>query len=87
MNEPTRFESSQARFLRVIRGSAWVSLLSAVVAVAAVSWGGPLRVHMVIATFLGVFFTVMMAAALMSLAYFSNNSGHDEDATGKPPRD
>jgi hypothetical protein len=66
-----------------MRGSTWLAFAVAVAAVFLVSWGGPLRVHMVIATFLGVFFTIMLAAALMGLAYFSNNSGHDRDATGK----
>ena len=39
---------------------------------------GALPLHMAIATGLGVFFTVMLAAALMGLVFLSSGSGHDE---------
>lgn len=34
--------------------------------------------HMLIATALGVFFSVMLAAALMGLVFLSSGTGHDE---------
>ena len=43
--------------------------------------GVTLRLHMVIATIAGVFFTVLLGTGLMGLAYFSSHSGHDESAT------
>ena len=42
--------------------------------------GLTMRLHMVIATIAGVFFSVLLGTALMGLAYFSSHSGHDENA-------
>lgn len=42
------------------------------------SSGGPVPIHMMIATIAGVGFSVLLGTALMGLVYFSNNSGHDE---------
>ena len=39
---------------------------------------GPIPIHMAIATGLGVFFSVLLAAALMGLVFLSSGSGHDE---------
>jgi hypothetical protein len=39
---------------------------------------GPIPLHMMIATSLGVFFSVLLAAALMGLVFLSAGSGHDE---------
>jgi hypothetical protein len=39
---------------------------------------GPIPIHMAIATGLGVFASVMLAAALMGLVFLSAGSGHDE---------
>ncbi|CAN5354809.1 hypothetical protein BH09PSE3_BH09PSE3_24700 [soil metagenome] len=40
---------------------------------------GTVPIHMAIATTLGVFFTVLLAATLMGLVFLSSGSGHDED--------
>ena len=47
---------------------------------------GPLRVHMVIATVLGVFFSVLVGTGLFALAFFSDKSGHDENVTNASRR-
>ena len=39
---------------------------------------GPMPLQMAIATGLGVFFTVLLAALLMGLVFLSAGSGHDE---------
>ena len=44
------------------------------------SSGGPVPIHMIIATIAGVGFSVLLGTGLMGLVYFSNNSGHDEGA-------
>ena len=46
---------------------------------------GDLTRHAVIATVLGVFFSVLLGSGLFALAFFSDKSGHDEavDAAGK----
>lgn len=39
---------------------------------------GSIPIHMMIATAAGVFFSVLLAAALMGLVFLSSGSGHDE---------
>jgi hypothetical protein len=60
---------------------------TALAAVAAIAlsllylWGtGPVSLHMLIATALGVGLSVLVAGALMGLIFLSDRSGHDEDA-------
>ncbi len=61
-----------------------MALLALVVALLSVAWiassGEPLRLHMVIATILGVGLTVLVGTGLMGLVFLSNRTGHDEDA-------
>ena len=72
--------------LRFKRAMVWMALLSLVVAVIAVilvSRGDPdIHIHMLIATALGVFFTVLLGTGLMLLTFLSAQSGHDEQAGG-----
>ena len=48
----------------------------------AIAWmradGVPFHLHMVIALAGGIVFTLLLAGALMGLAFMSNRSGHDE---------
>ena len=48
------------------------------------SSGGPVPIHMVIATIAGVGLSVLLGTALMGLVFVSNNSGHDDAANGDP---
>jgi hypothetical protein len=41
----------------------------------------PLRLHMVIATIAGVFFSVLLGSGLFALAFYSDKSGYDQDVT------
>jgi len=67
---------------------ALVSLLAAIVAVAIVAAGDSgFHIHMLIATALGVFFTVLLGTGLMSLVFLSNSSGHDDQAAQSRKRD
>lgn len=50
------------------------------------SSGGPVPIHMVIATIAGVGLSVLIGTALMGLVFLSNNSGHD-DAAGQGGED
>ena len=73
-----------AEFKRMI---GWIALAGVVMVAAAlfyISRYEPLRLHMVIATVLGVFFSVLLGSGLFAAAFFSDKSGHDEsvrDAT------
>ena len=41
-------------------------------------WVGPMPIHMIIATILGVWLTFMLGTGLMALAFLSSGTGHDE---------
>jgi hypothetical protein len=41
----------------------------------------PLRLHMVIATIAGVFFSVLLGSGLFALAFYSDKSGYDQNVT------
>lgn len=80
---PSPSHSAFRRFRRIMKYMGLVSLLAALVAVALVARGSDgWHIHALIATALGVGLTVFLAAALMSLAFLSSSSGHDERARG-----
>lgn len=62
----------------------WIAV-AAVLMVAGALWYlslyEPLRLHMVIATVAGVFFSVLLGCGLFAAAFFSDKSGHDQDVT------
>jgi ABC-type Fe3+-siderophore transport system permease subunit len=62
----------------------WVALIGVAVAVAAVfylSRSGEMSTHMVVATVGGVFVSMVLGCGLFALAFFSDKSGHDQDAS------
>ena len=78
---PENRSRAVAEFKRMI---VWIALAGVVMVVAAlfyISRYEPLRLHMVIATILGVFFSVLLGAGLFAAAFFSDKSGHDQDVT------
>ncbi len=67
------------RFRRIMKWMALVSIVVAAIAVILVASGDEgVHLHMMIATALGAGLTVMLAAALMTLAFLSSSSGHDD---------
>lgn len=69
------------RFRRIMRWMALFSIVIAALAVAIVARGDEgVHIHMLIATALGAGLTVLLATALMTLAFLSAKSGHDEEA-------
>ena len=78
---PSPRHSTMQRFLRVLRLLALLSIVVAAIAVILVARGDPtIHVHMLIATALGVGFTVLLGTSLMTLVFLSNESGHDQAA-------
>ena len=65
----------------------WIVLIAVVAVVAALAYlaaTGDLTTHMIIATVLGVFFSVLLGCGLFAASFFSDKSGHDQsidDAT------
>lgn len=69
------------RFWRIFRLLALFSLLIGAIAVALVARGqDELRIHMLIATGVGIALTVLVGTALMTLTFLSASSGHDDEA-------
>jgi predicted small integral membrane protein len=78
---PSLRGSTWRRFRQIMRWMSAVAILAAALAVWFVARGeSELQVHMLIATALGAGLTVLLGAALMTLAFLSSGSGHDEDA-------
>lgn len=78
---PDNRQTARAEFRRMMK---WI-LLAAVAMVAAallyLKATGDLTVALVIATILGVFFSVLLGCGLFAAAFFSNKSGHDREVT------
>lgn len=79
LDDPAYAAFAWARYRRILR---WMALVAAAAAGAALlvlwHWLGWMNVHVAIATVAGVFFTVMLGAALMGLMFLSSGTGHDE---------
>ena len=79
LDDPQVAATAWARFRRMML---WMGLGGAVCVVAALLalhwWAGPLPIHMIIATILGVWLTFMLGTGLMALAFLSHGTGHDE---------
>jgi hypothetical protein len=76
-----------AHFRRAMR---WTMLASLLTVAASLFWlwsTGPVGIHMLIATALGVGLSVMVAGALMGLIFLSDRSGHDDEAAHGDPYD
>jgi glucan phosphoethanolaminetransferase (alkaline phosphatase superfamily) len=62
----------------------WIAVIGVLMVVAAlwyISLFEPLRLHMVIATIAGVFFSVLLGSGLFALAFYSDKSGYDQNVT------
>jgi apolipoprotein N-acyltransferase len=78
-----------AEFKRIIGWIVLAAFLMVVGALAYLALTGDLETNMVIATIIGVFFSVLLGCGLFAAAFFSDKSGHDQsisDATsGRSP--
>lgn len=77
-----------ARYRRILK---WMTLASALAGLAGVGilslTNDSLHWLVALGAFIGVFLTVLMAAALMGLVFLSSGSGHDENVAGTRDRD
>ena len=79
-------DRARAEFRRILMWIVAAAVLMVVGALAYLAATGELSTHLVIATVLGVFFSVLLGAGLFAAAFFSDKSGHDQsisDATAK----
>ncbi|HTG38553.1 hypothetical protein [Sphingomonas sp.] len=79
LDDPEYARFAWTRFRRIL---GWMTVLALACAIGALvilyHWVGHMPIHMGIATFLGMFGTVMMGGALMGLVFLSSGSGHDD---------
>jgi len=69
------------RFWRIFKLLILLSVVVAIIAVVLVTQGaGEIHASLIIATALGVGFTVLLGTSLMTLVFLSAESGHDEAA-------
>ena len=71
-------KKAEAEFWRLIR---WIVAIGVVMAIGAIVYlaaTGELYFHLVVATLLGVFFSVLLGCGLFALSFFSDKSGHDQ---------
>ena len=77
-------KQAETEFWRMVRWIAGIGVLMAIGAIIYLATTGELYFHLVVATVLGVFFSVLLGCGLFALSFFSDKSGHDEtvrDAT------
>ena len=70
-----------AEFRRMMK---WIVLAAALMVAGGLFYASlfsELTIHVVIATVLGIFLSVVLGAGLFDLAFFSDKSGHDDDVT------
>jgi hypothetical protein len=70
---------AKAEFIRILK---WIALTAALMVAGALFYlhsTGGLSLHTVVATVLGVFFSVMLGCGLFAAAFFSDKSGLDRD--------
>lgn len=76
---PSERERARAEFRLMVKWIAVAAVLMVVAALYFLHTQGSLTIHMIVATILGVFFSVVLGCGLFALAFFSDKSGHDED--------
>ena len=72
-------QTARADFRRMMK---WIVAAAVAMVIAALLYlhaTGELTTHMVIATVVGVFLSVLLGSGLMAASYFSDKSGHDRD--------
>ena len=86
----THKRDAAQEFRRMLKWIALAAVLMVVGAIAYLAAMDSLTLHTVIASILGVFFSVLLGCGLFALAFFSDKSGHDDEETdagrGGPPR-
>jgi hypothetical protein len=79
-------EKAKAEFRRMMLVIVVIAVLMVIAALVWLRSQGTLTVHMVIASILGVFFSVVLGTGLFALAFFSDKSGHDSNVTNASRR-
>ena len=76
---PTDRAKAKAEFARIMKWIVLAAVLMVAAALAYLNASGDLTLHTVVATVLGVFFSVLLGCGLFAAAFFSDKSGIDQD--------
>lgn len=76
-----RKQKALAEFRKTMKWIFAFAILTVVGALLYLNAAGELSTHLVIATVLGVFISMVLGCGLFALAFFSDKSGHDDDVT------
>jgi hypothetical protein len=74
-------QQALAEFKRIMKWIAGIAVLMVAGALAYLHFTSSLDVNTVIATTLGVFFSVLLGCGLFAAAFFSDKSGYDQSVT------
>ncbi len=79
LDDPDYADFAWRRYRKLMIWMAGAALAAVLVGLGVLRWLiGPIPFHMIIATAGGIFFSVLLAAALMGLVFLSAGSGHDD---------
>ena len=79
-------KKAEAEFWRLVRWIAVIGVLMAGGAILYLGLTGELYFHLVVATLLGVFLSVVLGCGLFAASFFSDKSGHDQVVTDATKR-
>ena len=79
--DPNRQAAARADFFRMMRWIVAAGVILVIAALILLSRQGLARPPVVIGTIVGVFFSILLGCGLFAAAFFSDKSGHDEDAS------
>ena len=82
----TRKQQAAIELRRTVKLIAVIGVLMVIGALAYLRLMDAWSLHAVIATILGVFVSVVLGCGLFALAFFSDKSGHDDDASSSTTR-
>jgi peptidoglycan/LPS O-acetylase OafA/YrhL len=74
-------QAAVAEFKRIMKWIAAIAVLMVAGALTYLHFTSSLDTNTVIATTLGVFFSVLLGCGLFAAAFFSDKSGHDQNVT------
>ena len=80
-------QQAAVEFRRMLKWIVLIAILTVAAALVYLALTGDLTVSMVIATTLGVFFSVLLGCGLFAAAFFSSKSGIDEEVADATRRD
>ncbi len=83
----TQKQQALAEFRRIMKWILLAAVLMVAGALAYLGSSGDLTVHTVVATVLGVFFSVLLGCGLFAAAFFSDKSGLDQEISDATRRD